>query len=367
MSRLDNLEEKAWTLAEAASQPDDFFKAVEAGEKLRALRENKKQPVWPTIVAPLTALLAVLITAVTFVSQSQQAKITVTEERNAREDQQWTDTLSKISLKGPSAAQVSAFELESFFDSPRHGEQARSIAASILHLVDNNVGFEAVWKELVRHTREPKQQSELLVVAGRVSTNLRDLFAEVKGRPTFEGCSNQEIADFMNQIDDCFPSPKGKDTEEAKLGWLYSWEVDSTAAELAKIWQDKTRNIGPTRQHLSGIILANLNKPEVNLKGVDFSGTWLDGSVVHLCDISEANFNGAKLQGAELHEIYDFKGSTWVDANWWEAKSITSGDPCKLVQYLNANYAPKESDAVDLARKLSHGCEPSGVSPRESH
>jgi Pentapeptide repeats (8 copies) len=366
MTTLDKLEEKAWAMAEASVGPDDFLKAVQAAEKLRGLREERKPPVWPVIVTPLTGLLAIVIAALTFTNQVHQANTTFTEDRNAREDQQWTDTLSKISLKDAAAAQVSAFELESFFDSPRHGDQARDMASSILHLVDNNVGFEAVWKELVRHTHSAKQQSELLVVAGRVSANLRDSFAELKGRETPEGCSNEEIADFMNQIDDCFPSRNGKDTEDAKLGSLYSWEVDSTATDLVKIWHDNSKRISPAGLRLSGVILANAFKPEVNLRGVNFTNTLLDGSVIHLCDISGAHFDGAKLDGAELHQIYDFEGSTWVDANWWDAKSISSGKQCRLINFLNSTYPPKDERSREHASALSRGCEMPSPSPSQT-
>ncbi|HYL82919.1 MAG TPA: pentapeptide repeat-containing protein [Candidatus Angelobacter sp.] len=364
MAELNDLETKATSLAQTNSGTSEFWNAVQALDKLKQMNDNKKPPVWPSVVTPLTALLAVVLTALTLTNQVNQASTTLREERNAREDQQWTEILGKISLKDPSAVQVSAFGLESFFDSERHGPQARDMIAAILPFTDSNVGFEAVWKSLVRHTQSPSQQDHLVTVAGRVSTNLRDLFSELKGRQTPDQCPKTEIAEFLNRIDECYPSLGGKDTPEAKRGWLYSWEVDSATDAFAKLWHDQDKHIGPAGLRLSGLIFSNASTDKVNFRNLDFSKTWLDGSVVHSCDISGANFTGARFNDAELHDISGFQGSIWEGANWWDMKSISSLQKCKLINYLNGTYPPKNSADLDNAKRLGSGCDSRDSSPR---
>jgi hypothetical protein len=356
MADLNKLEDKASALAETNAGTSEFLNAIQALEKLKQMHEDKRPPVWPSVVTPLTGLLAVLLTALTLTNQVNQASMTVREERNGREDQQWTEILGKISLQDPSTVQVSAFGLESFFDSERHGAQARDMTAAILPFTDSNVGFEAVWKSLVRHTQFPGQQKELVTVAGRVSTNLRDLFAELKGRETPDECPKTEIAEFLNRIDECYPSRNGKDTPEAKRGWLYSWEIDSTTDAFAKLWHDKDKQISPADLRLSGVIFSNAYNENVNFRNVNFSKAWLDGSVIHLCDISGANFSGARFNDAELHEISGFEGSSWEGANWWDMKSVSSLQKCGLLNYLNGAYPPKNPVDSAKAARLAASC-----------
>lgn len=275
MTKFDQLEEKALELARNNPDPDALLKAAQALSTIRQLRDYRPTPLWPIFLTPLTALLAVGMTALTLVNQTQESR----ERTKAAEDAQWTEVMKQISLKD-SSIQMGIFGVQGFFDSERHGVQAREVASALLPLTDNKDTFEIVLKGLVRHT-DAHNQRDLIGIAKTVAYDEWDAFKGLKSSNVQAGCPVDDIIAFMNYVDRCYQFKDGEETPSAKRAWLYSWEIDSMSDALGKLWQRGSPSVSPSNLNLSGIILENSE----NLKNLNFSNSQLVGAVIHLCDL----------------------------------------------------------------------------------
>ena len=344
MNKFDQLEEKALGLAGGSPDPDSLLKASQALSTIRQLRGYKPTPVWPTVLTSITALLAVLLTAMTLNNQTKES----VERREAAEDSQWTEAMKQISLKDASV-QTGIFGIQGFFDSRRHGIQAREVASALLPLTDNKDTFEIVLKGLVQHT-DANNQRDLIGIAKTVAYNAWDVFNGLKTSNVPSGCPVDDLVSFLNSIDRCYQFKDGEELSIAKRSWLYSWEIDSMSDALGKLWQKGSPGVSPSNLNLSAIILENTG----NLKGLNFSNSHLEGAVIHLCDLSGANFDRAQFQGAIFHQVQKFEGSTWKEANWWDAHSIS----CSLSKHLAKNYRPSSLEQQARADLLVARCTP---------
>jgi len=338
---LNQIEQRALELASKSSDPDSFLKASQALFTFRQLRGYKPTPVWPTVLTPITAFLAVLLTVVTLHNQTKESE----ERREAAEDSQWIDVMKQISLKD-SSVQMGILGVQGFFDSQRHGKQAREVATILLPLTDNKDAFEIVLKGLVQHTNADNQR-DLIGIARTIAYNEWDVFNGLKSGNVPEGCPVDDVVAFLNAANQCYRLKDGEELPVAKRAWLYSWEIDSMSDVLGKLWQRGLPSVNPDKT-LSALILVNND----NLKNLDFSRSKLIGTVVHLCDLSGASFNQTDLSGAVFHQIQKFEGSTWKEANWWQAESIS----CGLSEHLAKNYWPSAGDQQDRARQILANC-----------
>jgi hypothetical protein len=344
MDNFDQLEEKALGLAGSSPDPDSLLKASQALSTIRQLRGYRPTPVWPTVLTSITALLAVLLTAMTLNNQTKES----VERRDAAEDAQWTEAMKQISLKDASV-QTGIFGIQGFLDSRRHGVQAREVASALLPLTDNKDTFEIVLKGLIQRTNANNQR-DLIGIAKTIAYNEWDIFNGLKTSNVPPGCPDDDIVSFLNYIDRCYQFKEGEELPIAKRAWLYSWEIDSMSDALGKLWQKRLPGVSPSNLNLSAIILENTD----NLKGVHFDDTQLEGAVIHLCDLSGAHFDRAKFRGAIFHQLQKFEDSTWKDANWWDARSIS----CSLSKYLAKNYRPSLPDQQARADLLVDHCTP---------
>jgi hypothetical protein len=344
MNNFDQLEEKALKLADGSPDPDSLLKASQALSTIKQLRGYKPTPVWPTVLTSITALLAVLLTAITLNNQTKES----VERRDAAEDAQWMEAMKQISLKEASL-QTGIFGIQGFFDSRRHGVQAREVASALLPLTDNKDTFEIVLKGLVRRT-DAGNQRDLIGIAKTVAYNEWDIFDGLKTSNVPAGCPVDDLISFVNYIDRCYEFKGGEELPIAKRAWLYSWEIDSMSDALAKLWQKGLPGVSPSNLNLSAIILENTG----NLKNLNFSNSQLVGAVIHFCDISGANFDRTQLQGAIFHQVQNFQASTWKEANWWDARAIS----CSLSKYLSGSYRPGPSDQQARADLLIARCTP---------
>jgi hypothetical protein len=342
MTNFDEFENKLLEVANKSSDPDALLKATQALFTLRQLRDYKRTPVWPSVLTPIAALLAVFMTALTLSNQTQESR----DRTQAAEDAQWTEVMKQISLKDASI-QMGIFGIQGFFDSPRHGGQAREVASAMLPIADSKDTFEIVLKGLFRHTNDANQR-DLIGIAKTISYNERDLFNGLKTSQVPPECPADDLIFFMNSADRCYPYKNGEENPLAKRAWLYSWEIDSMSDTLGKLWQRGAPAISPSKLDLSALVLENTD----NLKNLNFSNSQLTGAVIHLSDLSGTKFDHAQLSGAIFHQILKFKGSTWTDANWWDADSIS----CGLSQHLAKNYWPDTADRRMSAHRLVANC-----------
>jgi hypothetical protein len=342
MIDFDDLEQKALELATKTADADSMMKAAQALSTIRQLRGYRPAPIWPTAVTSVTALLAIILTAWTVYNQLLESR----ERSQAAEDAQWTETLKQISLKD-SSVQTGIFGLQGFFDSQRHGAHAREVASALLPLADNKDTFEIVLKSLVAHTRAENQR-DLTGIAKTIAYSEWDLFHALKTSAVPKDCPVDDIIAFLNFADRCFAYKNGEEDPLAKRAWLYSWEIDSMSDALGKLWQRGSPSISPANLNLAAIILENTD----NLKGLDFSNTQFNGAVIHLTDLSGARFGRARLSGIVFHQILRFEGSTWEEANWWDADSLS----CGFSAYLAKNYWPDKADRQLRAHQLVANC-----------
>jgi Pentapeptide repeats (8 copies) len=342
MTKLDDLETKALDLAKESSDADYLLKASQALSAIRQIKEYKRTPTWPNVLAPITTLVAVIIAALTFYNQTQESKA----HTEAAEDSQWTDVMRQISLKD-SSIDTGIFGVQSFFDSKRHGVQAREVATALLPLVGNKDAFEIVAKGLVRHT-DGGNQRDLIVIARAASENAWDLFHALDANKVPGKCPSKDVIAFLNGGGECYGYKEGEESPLAKRAWLYSWEIDSMSDYLVKLWQMRLPNLTPAGMNLSGIFLVNGK----NLSNLDFQKSKFHGAVIHLCDISGAHFDHADLRDVTLHQVENFKDSTWTDANWWEARSIS----CSLATELKKSYWPADANKQQQADSIVAGC-----------
>jgi len=348
MEDFDRIEKMTLELADKNPDPDSLLKVSQALFTIRQLRGYKPTPVWPTVLTSITAFLAVLLTVVTLRNQTKESE----ERREAAEDSQWIDVMKQISLKDTSA-QMGILGVEGFFDSQRHGKQAREVAATLLPLTDNKDSFEIALKGLVRHTTADNQR-DLIGIAKTIAYNEWDVFNGLKSSKVPEKCPVEDVVAFLNSVNQCYEFKDGEELPVAKRAWLYSWEVDSMSDALAKLWQRGSPGLRVSNLDLSGIFLVNCMdlKNGDNLKNLDFSDSQFRGAVIHLCDISGAHFDRAELSDVIFHQVQSFERSSWKEANWWDARSMS----CGLASYLAKNYGPGSSDQQARAKQLVDRC-----------
>jgi len=96
------------------------------------------------------------------------------------------------------------------------------------------------------------------------------------------------------------------------------------------------------RSHSSEPLNADLRR--VYFKGIDLNAVSFGRSNLEGCQ-----WEGVSLVNADLSAVTEFDNSQWIDASWWDAKSI--GKP--LLSYLIANQYPYHPPVVDYSNAPS--------------
>jgi Pentapeptide repeats (8 copies) len=375
------IEKKAATRAAKSHSLDEIQKAVHIIRDVAQSRENVKKlestcakgaeaptsrfrrwsesfasaigPSLPSAAAALTAialLCQVVVTYRTAMLQNKTSTLVANTDAQIKEDSQWRDAMKSVTLASPDGALVGAFEMESFFGSQAHGENARSIASTLLPAIDDTAGFDVVFFDLqhrispilneqavARATRYTEIQIDLIGIGRMVANRARDLCQ--KATPT--GCDTNDTGSPAFRRFVSSPGKVVKEFSDLKLALAQSWELDSVGHGLAALWAGQRKQLDPETVDLSGVVLA----------GVDLTNT----------NFSQANLKGALLwnsnfTGADLSKVEKFAGSDWQDTNWWKAKAIS----CDLVRYLKTNFSPNKPNAEDSTEvgKLLTVCPP---------
>jgi hypothetical protein len=100
--------------------------------------------------------------------------------------------------------------------------------------------------------------------------------------------------------------------------------------------------------YLSGRIGAHLrsqkNEPlNADLRRVYFKGIDLGNVIFGQSNLEGCQWEGVSLTGADLSAITGYDTSQWIDANWWDARSIAK----PLLTYLIANQYPYHPPVID--------------------
>lgn len=352
MDELDAIEKKALEQALSARDQKERAEALEIAktvtEKRKMMKETEKIEVdskeafrefrfgrtkhW---AAMLTPLLAVALTGVALILQSRQFNQTAKLQIDANEESQWRDAIKNLSIKDPSTTLVSAFAMHSFFDSPHHGVQARTIASTLLPHVDVPDGFDNIFFDLL-DTANTSNQGHVVAIAKTLLNSQMDLYHinVLMSRPTL--LDFQLLREMLG--DDDPPDFIQADPASRRQSAANAWMLDSISDGLNGIWINKSAV--PRGTDLGGVIFEHGQFNEF-----DFSNANLQGGALYHADFKRTNFAGATftrklvsnvtLDGANLSGVEDFAESKWEYSNWWKAKCISK----ELLEYLEQNDA----------------------------
>jgi hypothetical protein len=342
LDNLDPIEQKALDLAGRSDDPDSMLKAVQilniiadqrqktAGLEQASLEHKKAgraleiTQIWAKILTPVLPFIAIIVTVVTLGVQMRQASTASEAQRKASEDTQWHETMKSVTLQPPSAALVGAFNMESFLDTARYHDQARSILSALLPQVEDSSGFDVVFFNLHRST-DGDNQIQLISIARVVAAKDLDNFkiANRRGKKNFRDFVGDPTAFFEDE----------PDSPNLSSALARSWEIDSISHGLSGLWRPGSGHVSAPASDLSGIIL------ESEFEQVDFSST----------NLSSTSFWGANVKNANFSAVTKFDKSEWQDTNWWQASMMC----CDLARYLRDRYLPTGNEDATLAKKFA--------------
>lgn len=339
-----------------------------------------------------TALLAVIITAVTLLAQIVQFYVTGQRERKAASDAQWYSAVSSISLSDTGTPLAGALNVSVFYDSDGHGIEARALVATSLPYIQDTNAFDLVFFDLMRHLRQGDdiypldvakslslREQGLYKSAGDLGiSSLADKIYCPLGADGFRSsCFRKKVSEVVA------PPPGGSDDRRKQIeNWVakartLDWEIDSATSGIVGYW-NQHRTIGKSTENIDfrGIVLrydgGTFDRPldegkdgnavtltDVDLSGSDFSDayishlqlrgkTTLRGATLDRADLSRSDFGNADLTGAhfdgatidcaDLSHVVNFQGSTWKGVD--VSNAILSPE---LEQYIQANFASQAS------------------------
>lgn len=217
----------------------------------------------------LTPLLTVLITAIGLVLTSCLQLVQKHTDTLQKVDTDWRAAVEKISLDEDTAAN-GVFEMQSFFDDSKYGEQAKTIAAAVLPSVSNTSEFDAAFFELLGYSNQ-RNQEQIISIARNVSNQIRESCNDfaISARKD-SGFCDRSIGDFVINPQRYFSEEKQSD--QIKKVLTETWKLDSVDGGQSALWQNQ--RFKPAAADLSGLIFYN-----TNLEGIDLTATSMDGVV----------------------------------------------------------------------------------------
>lgn len=212
-------------------------------------------------------LLPFLITAITFLLSFGQQYWQHQDEAKATRDSEWRKALQQVSSKESEIAIQGAYEMESFLDDERHGQQALEIAAASLPNVADKRSFDLIFFNLIKKA-DQKTQSEFIAVDFAITEQLRDDYNKA-----IESFSKTKPAPADESFDNFVMHPSQfylEDSESDKLADVLTktWELESVSHGLARLWSQTWPKISPDGHWLNEVVLLNND-----YSAVDFTGT----------------------------------------------------------------------------------------------
>ena len=365
---LDVLSQEAINIAKNSGDVEKMLKAVHLNDSLDALKYNTRDSRWfrvGQIIAPYTAIFALVLSLLTLGQQYSQFAKSQDEQRKSAERTQWRDALKSLSFKDDASVLSSSLQLQTFFDVPDYASMSRSSATKLLPLLGQGSHFDIIWKGIIAKTDEGNQH-DLITVAQEIGSEEFWLFQKVTGKKF----SPDKVADMPSFIDflvDPSRPERGwtnergtsagassfgvtsSDSEYVRDGELNpikratasAWKLSTITQSLQYLWSRK--ELTPGGVDLNGVILL-----DGDLSGIDFSKSLAPPSIIHHCNLTGASFERMRLDQIVITQPTGFKDSKWGHANWWDAGMLS----CELAQYLMDNFAPSDPGQKGTAQSL---------------
>ena len=235
MDDLSVIESKALAAVQNSTDLDSLAKAVQIlrdvteQRNARAETGRKSETVrfWTAILLPT---LAFALTSFTFLYQIHEGRIAA----QAQEDSQWRLALEKVTTDAK-AAQVSALEMESFFNSPRWEDVSRPVGASLLAGVDDTSIFDLVFADFMDKSVEHRQE-EIVVLARALTSRLQNRYIARKDVRDPKCQPHASFAEFLLSPDCYYDDDDPKDANEEILVEADLWKLDTVINQLITVW-----------------------------------------------------------------------------------------------------------------------------------
>ena len=381
---LDSLIRKALQIAESSDDADEMLKAfrlyqaVDRQKQKEAAKTRSRGAVQAArIIAPYTAIIALLVSVGTLAFQFWQVRTTEEDKETNAERTQWREALRNLSTKDDSAVFSGALGMQTFFESPQYAAQSRSSAVALLPLLGDGSEFDTVWEGMLEQTDE-RNQMDLVSVGRSVAAEEYELFRQItRTKFPLDRAGQRDFIDFVVDPDrperdwvnptnasssappmdtsskssdssTVSPNEFARDREHnpMKRAKASSWKIDSISAGFRYVWLN--RGIRSKSLDLTGVILVNHS-----LDGVDFSLATPTGVLIHHASLANARFENTRVGGAKFSQITAFRGSKWDGTHWWDAECMSRN----LAEYLLSQYPPKDPMAMTKAMSLVDSCE----------
>ena len=327
-----------------------------------------------------TAVIAVLITAITLMSQVIQFAFSSGNQSRTAEDQQWRDAVKSVSLTDTGAALTGILNLETFYGSVRYSGQARVMAASSMPYVTDKAAFDAVFQDL-KSLSKMDGGEQVVSVARGVTEREEQVFDAAQKSP--DGCGGESesslscFREYPSWEKNVEPAVVVREKDKWKAAWrkealLRDWEIDSVSSAIVAILREnrvhKEGRNWPWRKapvrflDFNSIALRLDPKPSapgdvsgvkvpqtivldgVDLSGMDFTrsflgalkfsgGTTLAGAnlssaYIYLADfgdtdLSGANFENATIECSDLGKVTMAVDSRWANVDFARARNVS--------------------------------------------
>jgi hypothetical protein len=327
---LDRLERLANQKAASSQNVSDLEKAASAAALIanaRMSREDLKHhsyrlklgdaKSWAFLATPFLILVGLLV----FLPRpNQQAQAMLQTGNDAQFHEVEKTFLSQVtqtgSLARPDLLLLSA-PLQPYLNDPKYAKEAGDLSILALARVASSDAFQDYY--VSRNIRIDEHN------LGTILTLDRMLYTN------------------FNELDDALNSDATSNTS-AVLGRPLSKEQGQRARDgiLLELTFLSSRIASHIRNHNSEPLDADLRR--VYFKGIDLNAVAFGKSNLEGCQ-----WEGVSLVNADLSQISEFDNSQWIDASWWDAKSISK----PLLTYLIANQYPYHPPVVDYSNAPS--------------
>jgi len=327
---LDRLEHLANQKAASSQNVSDLEKAASAAALIANARKSREDlkhhtyrlrlgdaQAWAFLAIPFLILVGLLV----FLPRPNQQAQALRETNN---DAQFRDVektfLAQVTQTGALARPdllLLTTPLQPYLTDPRYAKEAGDIAILALSHAASPDGFQDYF----------------------VSRNIR---IDARNLPTIFTLDRALYTNF-NELDDALNSDA---TSYASLivGRPLSREQGQRARDgiLLELTFLSSRMAAYLRAHRSEPLNADMRR--VYFKSIDLSGVTFGKSNLEGCQ-----WEGVSLTGADLSGVTEFDNSQWIDASWWDAKSVSK----PLLSYLIANQYPYHPPVVDYTNAPS--------------
>lgn len=327
---LDRLEHLANQKASSSQNVSDLEKAASAAALIASARKSREDlkhhvyrlrlgdaQAWAFLAIPFLILVGLLV----FLPRpNQQAQAL----RETSDDAQFRDVektfLAQVTQTGALARPdllLLTTPLQPYLNDPRYAREASDIAILALSHAASPDGFQDYF----------------------VSRNIR---IDARNLPAIFALDRALYTNF-NELDDALNSDA---TSYASLivGRPLSREQGQRARDgiLLELTFLSGKMAAYLRAHRSEPLNADMRR--VYFKSIDLSGVLFGKSNLEGCQ-----WEGVSLAGADLSGVTEFDNSQWIDASWWDAKSVSK----PLLSYLIANQYPYHPPVVDYTNAPS--------------